>query len=180
MIDLPLKPHSPVCLVIGINDPGCLLMRPNQVQFRFVLQEPARQCCSCSSISFSMTKTYIASPTSGKSPHGSEGNHSSSCRTFFPWTVLSYCNETFWKALLQDDHLVHRGHGVFDTALVVDGRIYMLDRHLERLIHSAAQARSLAWTGSSVPTRQYQLLDIDSKWLRWDCRVYLVLTLIGF
>ena len=40
---------------------------------------------------------------------------------------------------LQDDHLVHRGHGVFDTALVIDGQIYMLDRHIERLANSAMQ-----------------------------------------
>ena len=29
-----------------------------------------------------------------------------------------------------DDHLVHRGHGVFDTAHVCDGRCHLLDRHL--------------------------------------------------
>ena len=43
---------------------------------------------------------------------------------------------------LQDDHLVHRGHGVFDTALVIDGQIYLLDRHIERLAHSAMQVYS--------------------------------------
>lgn len=44
-------------------------------------------------------------------------------------------------ASLQDDHLVHRGHGVFDTALVIDGYVYMLDRHIERLVNSAAHVR---------------------------------------
>jgi len=29
-----------------------------------------------------------------------------------------------------DDHMVHRGHGVFDTAHVCDGRCHLLDRHL--------------------------------------------------
>lgn len=40
-----------------------------------------------------------------------------------------------------DDHMVHRGHGVFDTASIVDGYIYQLDAHLERFLDSAARAK---------------------------------------
>jgi 4-amino-4-deoxychorismate lyase len=40
-----------------------------------------------------------------------------------------------------DDHMVHRGHGVFDTAGLVDGRIYDLDAHLDRFIASAGRAK---------------------------------------
>lgn len=40
-----------------------------------------------------------------------------------------------------DDHLVHRGHGVFDTCNVINGRAYGLDFHLDRLYTSARQAR---------------------------------------
>ena len=40
-----------------------------------------------------------------------------------------------------DDHLVHRGHGVFDTATLADGRLYRLGVHLERLLRSAELAR---------------------------------------
>jgi branched-chain amino acid aminotransferase len=36
-----------------------------------------------------------------------------------------------------DDHLVHRGDGVFEALKCVDGRIFALDRHLERLLISA-------------------------------------------
>ncbi|MCF8061874.1 MAG: aminotransferase class IV [Deltaproteobacteria bacterium] len=36
-----------------------------------------------------------------------------------------------------DDHLVHRGDGVFDTFRCVHGRIYQLEQHLERLARSA-------------------------------------------
>ncbi len=36
-----------------------------------------------------------------------------------------------------DDHMVHRGHGVFDTTTLVNGMLYQLDEHLERLIRSA-------------------------------------------
>ena len=40
-----------------------------------------------------------------------------------------------------DDHMVHRGHGVFDTATLTDGMLYQLDPHLDRLIKSASGAR---------------------------------------
>jgi branched-chain amino acid aminotransferase len=37
-----------------------------------------------------------------------------------------------------DDHLVHRGDGVFEAFKCVRGAIYLLDRHLDRLERSAA------------------------------------------
>ncbi|XP_062188721.1 D-amino-acid transaminase, chloroplastic-like [Phragmites australis] len=40
-----------------------------------------------------------------------------------------------------DDHMVHRGHGVFDTAMILDGCLYELDPHLDRFLRSAAKAR---------------------------------------
>ncbi|KAK4387098.1 D-amino-acid transaminase, chloroplastic [Sesamum angolense] len=40
-----------------------------------------------------------------------------------------------------DDHMVHRGHGVFDTAIVLDGYLYELDVHLDRFLRSASKAR---------------------------------------
>lgn len=39
-----------------------------------------------------------------------------------------------------DDHMIHRGHAVFDTAIVFDGYMYQLDAHLDRLLKSAAKA----------------------------------------
>jgi len=36
-----------------------------------------------------------------------------------------------------DDHLVHRGDGVFETMKFVDRKLYQLDAHVERLIFSA-------------------------------------------
>ena len=39
-----------------------------------------------------------------------------------------------------DDHLVHRGHAVFDTAIIVDGFLYQLAEHLTRFQHSAEAA----------------------------------------
>lgn len=40
-----------------------------------------------------------------------------------------------------DDHMVHRGHGVFDTATLTHGMLYQLDAHIDRLLRSAELAR---------------------------------------
>ncbi len=40
-----------------------------------------------------------------------------------------------------DDHMVHRGHGIFDTAGLVDGKIYDLEAHLDRFIASAERSK---------------------------------------
>ena len=36
-----------------------------------------------------------------------------------------------------DDHMVHRGHAVFDTVIIVDGYAYQLYEHLARFQQSA-------------------------------------------
>lgn len=40
-----------------------------------------------------------------------------------------------------DDHMVHRGHGVFDTAAIMDGYLYELDQHIDRILRSASMAK---------------------------------------
>ena len=40
-----------------------------------------------------------------------------------------------------DDHMVHRGHGIFDTAGLVQGRIYDLEAHLDRFLLSAERSK---------------------------------------
>ncbi|BAT82194.1 hypothetical protein VIGAN_03216700 [Vigna angularis var. angularis] len=40
-----------------------------------------------------------------------------------------------------DDHMVHRGHGVFDTAAIMDGYLYELDQHLDRFLGSASLSK---------------------------------------
>ena len=40
-----------------------------------------------------------------------------------------------------DDHMVHRGHGIFDTAGLVEGRIYDLEAHLDRFLLSAERSK---------------------------------------
>lgn len=40
-----------------------------------------------------------------------------------------------------DDHMVHRGHGIFDTAAIVEGKIYDLEAHLDRFLRSAKNSK---------------------------------------
>ena len=40
-----------------------------------------------------------------------------------------------------DDHMVHRGHGIFDTAGLIDGKIYDLEAHLDRFLLSAERSK---------------------------------------
>lgn len=55
-----------------------------------------------------------------------------------------------------DDHVVHRGDGVFDSGLSVDGRVFNLAGHLDRLFRSAAAV------GISVPWSRGELEEIVS------------------
>jgi 4-amino-4-deoxychorismate lyase len=52
-----------------------------------------------------------------------------------------------------DDHMVHRGHGIFDTAGIVNGRIYDLESHLDRFLRSAESSRLELW-GSREQMRE--------------------------
>jgi 4-amino-4-deoxychorismate lyase len=51
-----------------------------------------------------------------------------------------------------DDHMVHRGHGIFDTAGLVGGRIYDLEAHLDRFLGSAERSK-LKLAGSRAEMR---------------------------
>lgn len=56
-----------------------------------------------------------------------------------------------------DDHIVHRGHGIFDTAGIVNGRIYDLEAHLERFLSSAERSKL------KLPCPREQMRDIIIK-----------------
>lgn len=53
-----------------------------------------------------------------------------------------------------DDHMVHRGHGIFDTAGIVNGRIYDLDAHLDRFLKSAERSKLM------LPGTRQEMRDI--------------------
>ena len=47
-------------------------------------------------------------------------------------------------ALPLDDHMVGRGHGMFDTGSVKNGRFYRLGAHLDRMLGNASKVIHLA------------------------------------
>lgn len=58
-----------------------------------------------------------------------------------------------------DDHMLHRGHGVFDTSLLVEGQLYQLDQHLRRFLVSAAKANIPLPQGLSVEQMRRTILE---------------------
>ena len=58
-----------------------------------------------------------------------------------------------------DDHMVHRGHAIFDTAAIVDGRIYDLEAHLDRFIRSAAHSKLTAAGVTRADARHHRPYD---------------------
>src|SRR5918994_1492553 len=53
-----------------------------------------------------------------------------------------------------DDHMVHRGPGIFDTAGIVNGKIYDLEAHLDRFLRSAERSKL------KLPATRDQMRDI--------------------
>eukprot|EP00897_Mesotaenium_endlicherianum_P001998 jgi/Mesen1/1826/ME000142S01000 len=66
---------------------------------------------------------------------------SASYRAFYSSAMGGVTRDPALMLVAMDDHLVHRGHAVFDTALLRSGYLYEVEPHLDRLLRSAAQAR---------------------------------------
>jgi 4-amino-4-deoxychorismate lyase len=64
-----------------------------------------------------------------------------------------------------DDHMVHRGHGIFDTAGIVNGKIYDLDAHLDRFLKSAERSKLKlpGLSGVEGPASRQEMRDIIIK-----------------
>jgi len=52
---------------------------------------------------------------------------------FYEHRVGALCKDPALLLMPWDDHLVHRGDGVFETVKWVDGKVYLLDEHLARM-----------------------------------------------
>lgn len=79
-------------------------------------------------------------------------------------------------ALMQlpvDDHLVHRGDGVFETCKCVAGAIYNLDAHQARLERSAA-AIGIRWPGGMEAVRRLTIETARAAG-RSDCSIRVIL-----
>jgi 4-amino-4-deoxychorismate lyase len=60
---------------------------------------------------------------------------------FYSSQLGGVVTDTALMVLPFDDHMVHRGHGIFDTAALVAGRIYDLEAHLDRFLASAERSK---------------------------------------
>lgn len=73
-----------------------------------------------------------------------------------------------------DDHLVHRGDGVFETLKCVDGRVYCLEEHLDRLVYSAGHiALALPCPRDAI---RHRILETIRAGGRRDCLVRVLLS----
>ncbi len=62
----------------------------------------------------------------------------SEIHAFYEHRVGMICKDPGVMLMPWDDHLVHRGDGVFEAMKFVDGKLYQLDPHLERMERSSA------------------------------------------
>jgi branched-chain amino acid aminotransferase len=58
--------------------------------------------------------------------------------TMFSSLWGGFCTEPTLWGVPPDDHMVHRGDAVFESIKCVNGRVWCLDEHLDRLVSSAA------------------------------------------
>eukprot|EP00891_Asterochloris_glomerata_P005439 jgi/Astpho2/5439/e_gw1.00076.31.1_t len=61
-------------------------------------------------------------------------------KAFYSSEIGGIVTEPPLMVLPIDDHMAHRGHAIFDTAIIAHGALYLLDRHLDRFLHSAYRA----------------------------------------
>lgn len=62
-------------------------------------------------------------------------------RAMYSSVIGGITTDTAAMVIPIDDHMVHRGHGVFDTAIIYNGYLYELDDHLDRILRSAEKAK---------------------------------------
>jgi hypothetical protein len=62
-------------------------------------------------------------------------------KSFYSSVLGGITTHQSFMSIPVDDHMVHRGHAVFDTAIVAGGHIYQLEQHLDRLLESASRVR---------------------------------------
>ncbi len=68
---------------------------------------------------------------------------------FYEYRLDAICRDPRLMLIPLDDHLVHRGDGVFETLKYLDGKLYQLDAHIERMQRSAKAiglAAPCAWS----------------------------------
>ena len=85
-------------------------------------------------------KRYMEAMLAAERPGASQ------IHAFYEHRVGLICTDPHLMLMPWDDHLVHRGDGVFEAMKFVDGYLYQLDQHLERMKRSSSKHLS----GSAV------------------------------
>ena len=62
-------------------------------------------------------------------------------RAFYSSQLGGVVTDPALMVLPFDDHMVHRGHGIFDTAALVHGKLYDLEAHVDRFLLSAERSK---------------------------------------
>ena len=75
---------------------------------------------------------------------------------FYEHRIGAVCRDASVMLMPWDDHLVHRGDGVFETVKWTNRRVYLLDRHLDRMALSG-QALGLDFPCSREELREIVL-----------------------
>jgi 4-amino-4-deoxychorismate lyase len=78
-------------------------------------------------------------------------------RAFYSSQLGGVVTDPALMVLPFDDHMVHRGHGIFDTAALVNGKLYDLEAHLDRFLLSAERSKL------TLPVSRSEMRDIIIK-----------------
>ena len=105
--------------------------------------------------------------------HGAREHHMSYLAMYSTWMGGIVTDPTLMFVPV-DDHIVHRGDGVFEAFKCVRGRIYLLERHLDRLERSSAMI-GLSWPVSRSELKQRILETILAAGVE-ECLVRLYLS----
>lgn len=101
--------------------------------------------------------------------HAAEGYY-----LFYSSLYDGYTTDPALMMVPMDDHLVHRGDGIFETMKCVDGAVYNLDEHLKRMQRSAYKM-GLTFRGGIERVRA-TILELLTIAQRPNCSVRVILS----
>ncbi|KAI3857176.1 hypothetical protein MKW98_010590 [Papaver atlanticum] len=113
-----------------------------QTPLKVVLSSDRTECANNNSVIHDAVPLLSSSEVIEKL-RAYRGNHESkqNYMAMYSSVVGGITTDSSAMVIPLDDHIVHRGHGVFDTAAIIDGHLYELDQHIDRFLRSATNAK---------------------------------------